>query len=64
MVENVRGLLRESFTKYFAYITLQLKYPEVYPNPTRGGRIICRGFERHETEGRVRACTTISCLGH
>ncbi len=27
--ENVRGLLRKSFAKYFAYILLQLQYPEL-----------------------------------
>jgi DNA (cytosine-5)-methyltransferase 1 len=27
--ENVKGLLRESFAKYFGYIVLQLSYPEV-----------------------------------
>jgi DNA (cytosine-5)-methyltransferase 1 len=29
LFENVGGLLRESFAKYFQYILLQLKYPEV-----------------------------------
>jgi DNA (cytosine-5)-methyltransferase 1 len=27
--ENVRGLLRKSFSKYFSYIILQLTYPEI-----------------------------------
>lgn len=27
--ENVKGLLRESFAKYFGYIVLQLSYPQV-----------------------------------
>jgi DNA (cytosine-5)-methyltransferase 1 len=27
--ENVRGLLRKSFAKYFGYVILQLQYPEV-----------------------------------
>lgn len=31
--ENVRGLLRKSFAKYFSYVLLQLQYPEL----TRGG---------------------------
>jgi DNA (cytosine-5)-methyltransferase 1 len=31
--ENVRGLLRKSFAKYFGYVLLQLQYPEL----TRGG---------------------------
>ena len=28
--ENVRGLLRKNFSKYFGYIILQLSYPEIY----------------------------------
>jgi DNA (cytosine-5)-methyltransferase 1 len=30
--ENVRGLLRKSFAKYFGYIILQLTYPEIAKN--------------------------------
>lgn len=29
LIENVRGLLRRSFAKYFEYIILQLTYPEI-----------------------------------
>ena len=29
LFENVKGLLRESFAKYFGYIVLQLTYPRV-----------------------------------
>lgn len=54
MVENVRGLLRESFTKYFAYITLQLKYPEVLSKPDEGWTDHLSRLERHETKGRVK----------
>ena len=28
--ENVRGLMRKSFSKYFGYIVLQLTYPEIH----------------------------------
>ena len=31
MFENVRGLLRESFSKYFGYIVHQLRYPTITP---------------------------------
>ena len=31
LFENVRGLLRESFSKYFSYIVHQLRYPTVTP---------------------------------
>ena len=33
--ENVRGLLRKSFAKYFGYVLLQLQYPEL---PRRDGQ--------------------------
>src|ERR1700719_2921029 len=29
LIENVRGLLRPSFSKYFGYIELMLTYPEI-----------------------------------
>lgn len=29
LIENVKGLLRQSFAKYFEYIILQISYPEV-----------------------------------
>jgi DNA (cytosine-5)-methyltransferase 1 len=29
IVENVKGLLRESFASYFAYVTLRLEFPEI-----------------------------------
>lgn len=32
--ENVKGLLRKSFTEYFKYILLQLKYPQTVPSST------------------------------
>jgi DNA (cytosine-5)-methyltransferase 1 len=49
--ENVRGLLRKSFAKYFSHILLQLQYPEL----TRGGEEdwtehLIR-LERHHTSG-------------
>ncbi|MDR1081629.1 MAG: DNA cytosine methyltransferase [Deltaproteobacteria bacterium] len=34
LFENVRGLLRKSFSEYFGYVLLQLSYPEV---PARNG---------------------------
>ena len=30
--ENVKGLLRESFSEYFNYIILRLKYPDAHPD--------------------------------
>jgi DNA (cytosine-5)-methyltransferase 1 len=52
MIENVRGLLRESFAKYFEYVTLQLKYPEVVSKPDEDWTDHLSRLERHETKGR------------
>jgi DNA (cytosine-5)-methyltransferase 1 len=52
MVENVRGLLRESFAKYFEYVTLQLKYPELVSKPDEVWTDHLSRLERHETKGR------------
>lgn len=54
IVENVKGLLRESFAKYFAYITLQLKYPEVVSKSDEDWTDHLSRLERHETKGRVK----------
>lgn len=33
LIENVKGLLRQSFATYFGYIVLQLQYPEIAKHP-------------------------------
>jgi DNA (cytosine-5)-methyltransferase 1 len=52
LVENVKGLLRESFAKYFVYVTLQLKYPEVVSKTGEDWIDHLSRLERHETKGR------------
>jgi DNA (cytosine-5)-methyltransferase 1 len=52
MVENVRGLLRESFTKYFEYIILQLRHPELVSKPDEDWTGHLSRLERHETKGK------------
>jgi DNA (cytosine-5)-methyltransferase 1 len=52
LVENVRGLLRESFSKYFEYVTLQMRYPEIVPNPDEDWSEHLSRLERHFTKGR------------
>lgn len=52
LVENVRGILRDSFAKYFEYVTLQLRYPEVIAKPgEEWGQHLSR-LEKHHTKGR------------
>lgn len=52
IVENVRGLLRESFAKYFEYIILQLRYPELAPKREEDWSDHLSRLERHHTKGR------------
>lgn len=50
--ENVRGLLRRSFAKYFEYIVLQLTYPEIAPAKDENWTEHLNRLERHHTKGR------------
>lgn len=50
--ENVRGLLRRSFAKYFEYIILQLTYPEIAPADNEDWTEHLNRLERHHTKGR------------
>lgn len=52
LVENVRGLLRESFAKYFEYVTLQMRYPEILAKPDEDWAEHLSRLERHHTKGR------------
>src|SRR5579863_4145482 len=52
LVENVRGLLRESFAKYFEYVTLQMRYPEGVSKPDEDWTAHLSRLERHYTKGR------------
>ena len=51
LFENVKGLLRESFAKYFAYIQLQLTYPEIALRTGEGWSDHLSRLERHHTSG-------------
>ncbi len=54
LIENVRGLLRESFAKYFEYVLLQMRYPEIVAKPnedwtshlSRLERLYTRGYDK------------------
>lgn len=50
--ENVRGLLRRSFAKYFEYILLQLTYPEIAPIKSESWTGHLDRLERHHTKGQ------------
>ena len=52
IVENVRGLLRSSFAKYFEYVTLQLRYPELVAKPNEDWLEHLSRLERHNTKGK------------
>lgn len=50
--ENVKGLLRRSFAKYFEYIYLQLNYPEIRRRNGEGWHEHLGRLERYHTKGR------------
>jgi DNA (cytosine-5)-methyltransferase 1 len=52
MFENVKGLLRQSFAKYFEYIILQLTYPEVTRVESTDWTSHLSLLEQHHTYGR------------
>jgi DNA (cytosine-5)-methyltransferase 1 len=49
--ENVKGLVRESFAKYFSYILLQLNYPDLIQRPREDWVGHLGRLERLHTEG-------------
>jgi DNA (cytosine-5)-methyltransferase 1 len=52
MFENVKGLLRQSFSKYFEYIILQLTYPEITRDESRDWTSHLSLLEQHHTHGQ------------
>ncbi len=50
--ENVRGLLRKSFARYFGYVLLQLTYPEIGKKPKEDWSDHQQRLERHHTSGK------------
>jgi DNA (cytosine-5)-methyltransferase 1 len=55
--ENVKGLLRQSFTSYFEYIILQLTYPELSRTTEENWTDHLTRLERHYTTGRDNGLT-------
>ena len=54
LVENVKGLLRRSFSSYFEYILLGLSYPELAAKSGEPWDLHLRRLEQHHTSGRSR----------
>jgi DNA (cytosine-5)-methyltransferase 1 len=54
LIENVKGLLRQSFSKYFEYIKLMVRHPEVIRKTTETWMEHLSRLERHHTAGRER----------
>lgn len=52
--ENVRGLLRKSFAKYFGYVLLQLQYPEIVRREGQSWADHLAVLEEHHTAGPER----------
>lgn len=52
VIENVRGLLRRSFSKYFGYIELMLMYPEIVRRMDEQWSDHLARLERYHTKGR------------
>jgi DNA (cytosine-5)-methyltransferase 1 len=52
IVENVRGLARPSFGKYFGYIELMLSYPELTRRRSEDWPAHLTRLERYHTKGR------------
>lgn len=51
IVENVKGLLRSSFSRYFEYIVLQISYPELTLKSDEPWRDHLSRLERHHVHG-------------
>lgn len=56
IVENVKGLLRESFATYFSYLALRLEFPEV-PALDQSWEEHLRRLQREKTSGGRRGLT-------
>jgi len=51
--ENVRGLLRKTFSEYFGYIILQLTYPEIQKKPRQEWQRHLAKLEKYHTSNNV-----------
>ncbi len=54
IVENVKGLLRDSFRNYFSYINLQLTHPDIVRKSKEAWETHLKRLEDHHTCGRIK----------
>jgi DNA (cytosine-5)-methyltransferase 1 len=54
LIENVKGLLRDSFAAYFEYITLMVSYPDVLRRGNETWNEHLNRLKRHANSGRER----------
>ncbi len=57
LVENVKGLLRPKFARYFEYVVLQLTYPTMEAKRNEGWQDHLSRLEQYHTKGRHRGLT-------
>lgn len=57
VIENVRGLTRSSFARYFNYILLMLSYPEMVRRPSEEWPQHLSRLERYHTRGKPEGLT-------
>lgn len=57
LFENVKGLLRASFAKYYEYIILQITYPELVHKPGEDWVSHLSRLEKHHTRGKHNGLT-------
>jgi DNA (cytosine-5)-methyltransferase 1 len=52
LIENVKGLTRQSFARYFEYIKLQITYPDIIMRKSEGWADHLARLERYHTRGK------------
>lgn len=52
LLENVKGLMRQAFAKFFEYVILQISYPELMTRSKESWEEHLARLERHHTKGQ------------
>lgn len=52
LIENVKGLMRPAFAKFFQHVLLQITYPEITPKPDEDWPDHLKRLEEFHTKGR------------